>query len=210
MEVSKFFKNLDILREIIIDEAKQKAAEILNDARNLVQKINSEVEKEERFYQVTHARGFQDEIENELRNIKLSLERERKKKILSFKQEKLEKLLDEIIKTYKNQLATNMDFYYDKILRSQIENALKFTSFKKYYLIVNRKDHDYLMAHPEYLKSFSHEVILRDEILDDGEMGCIVEDEFSRMRLDNRFSKQIEINEDRLKMELSRILFKGA
>nr|MDO8117992.1 hypothetical protein [Candidatus Sigynarchaeota archaeon] len=103
-----------------------------------------------------------------------------------------------------------VEVYYDNTyLTTIITDVLKNTSFPEYFIILNKEDKRYASNNRAFLKKFTKTINVREETLDDQELGCIIEDPRSLVKFDCTLSKKIRSLIQTMKMRLSASLFEG-
>jgi len=207
LESSKNIDLIEMLRIQIIEEAKIEADQILKEAQNTVERIKADAIEKKAFVEDTQIQKISNTLNDELRDNELFLEKERSRKILQFKQDSLDQVINEAIKQFKEKMMDNRDYYYNTYLKELIKISVESTTFKESYLVLNSRDKEYIKKHPNFLKNFKNKLIIKDETFDDDDMGCIIQDVKSNIEFDNRFSKKIEGRMDFIKTMISRILF---
>lgn len=202
--------SIEVLRRHVLEDAKKDAEVILKDGQDSVDGIKTETDKARDYIENIQVKNKSNVLEEDLKDNAGSLEKQRARNLLQFKQDSLQQIINEAVDRFKNQLRENPEYYYDIYLRNLIQAALDSTVFKEYYLIVNQQDKEYIQEHPEYLEIFNKPIILKDETFSDEDIGCIFQDKESTIQFDNRLSKKIEARLSFLKTKISQLLFKRA
>jgi len=207
MESSKDTDRMERLRLQIIEEAKAEADRILKEARETVVSIKAEEKEKKVLVEDAQIKKISGTLDEELRDNEMLLEKERSRKVLQFKQDSLERVIDEAIKQFKEKMMTDQDYYYNTYLKDLIKSAVESTTFKESYLILNSRDKEYVQKYPNFLKNFKKKLTIKDNTFDDDDIGCIIQDVKSNIEFDNRLSKKVESRMEFMKTRISQVLF---
>jgi len=201
---------MELLRARVLEEAKKKADSLLKESRITASNLKHDATEIMNLTEINLMNKIKASLEEEFLDNKGVLEKEKVRKLLQFKQDTLDDVINTAISKFKKKLNDNPDFYYKTYLPGSIEAGIQNTVLKEYFLSVNKKDHKYIQDHLEYLKKFKKKIILTDEPFPDDDLGCIIHDKQSNVMFDNRLSKKIEMKIQYLKTRISQVLFKGA
>jgi vacuolar-type H+-ATPase subunit E/Vma4 len=202
-------QKLNRLRAHIVQEAKQKAEKIMQDARGSINEIKRDLETQRIFLQESRLGEIAEGLARDIVDVKSELARESSSAALKYKQDMLDKVIKQVVSSFQLKMSQNAQFYYKTYLTKLINDALDIVTFKEYYLMVNGKDKAYIKKNPDFLKSFSKKLILKEETISEDDIGCIIEDKQGNVKIDQRLSKKIESNDRFLKTKLSPVLFEG-
>lgn len=199
-------QTLNQLRAEIISIAKQKANKIMQEGSAKIAEIKQDLEQKRTLLQEKRLREITDELGKELVDVKKALDHDRASSVLHFKQETLDGVIEEIRSAFCQKMLDDPDYYYGTYLADNIKETLAMLSFKEYYISLNARDAHYVQKH-DFLKQFGKKIIVRDEHFPDDDIGCIIGDRTSSIKVDRRLSKKIDSKENYLKTKLSPILF---
>jgi vacuolar-type H+-ATPase subunit E/Vma4 len=203
-------QKLNRLRTTLLQEAKQKAEKVMQDARVSTDEIKKDLDKQRKFLNENRLTEIAEGLDRDIMDVKSDLARENASASLRFKQDMLDKIIKEIVSTFQRKMTENAQFYYKTYLTKLINDTLDIVVFKEYILTVNAKDKAYIKKNPDFLKNFSKKLILKEESFSDDDIGCIIEDKQGNVRIDQRLSKKIGSYDRFLKTKLSPVLFEGA
>jgi vacuolar-type H+-ATPase subunit E/Vma4 len=199
-------KKLNDLRSAILLDAKQRADKITREANATMVEVERNLEQKRSFLQGKWLEEISDALSKEIIDVKTELARDVASTILQFKQDMLDKAINDVRNRFYQKMVDDPDHYYRTYLAKLIAETLALVSFKEYYLTLNPRDARYVKDH-DFLKQFGKKIIVRDEHFPEDDMGYIVGDKSGSIAIDQRLSKKLEENERYLKTKLSPILF---
>ncbi len=210
MSIESMQRKLASLRTKILEDAMKKADSIIADANHAANEIRKGANIQVHLINETRRKKLEEEHDLKLRDDQTSMSREFSQRLLSYKQKALDEVIAESVLLFKNKMVHVPDYYYNTYLPTIINHVLKISAFTEYFIIVNTKDKEYIKKHKSFLSNFSKSIYLREDVLDDQELGCVIEDSRSLVKFDCTLSKRILSSMHTIKMHLSVLLFEGA
>ena len=207
MEADISFERLNELRIKILGSAEKKAKGIIDDAKHVIEDLNQGYEKEKRYFEQIRISEIEKDLKLKIADQENDLKREIEKKILKFKQDSLDGLIQSIIKNFKRKMIENQERYYGHFIKDAIINSLNQSSFPKYIITANPKDAEYFRSNLDFIKQFGVEIRINNKCLDQEEFGIIIEDMEQNVRFNHTLQKKLEANIPYLKTKLAQILF---
>ncbi|KPU64043.1 ATP synthase subunit E [Thermococcus sp. EP1] len=197
-----------LIIEEINREAEQKIKYILEEAEHKAEEIKKEAERRAKAKADWIIRKAQTQAEMEKQRIIANAKLEVRRRKLALQ----EKLINEVIDSIKERLASIPEEEYLEVLKGLIVEGIQELGEEKVVLSSNERTHSLIEEHLEEIKGIVKEKIGKDVEISLGEPletlgGVVIQNSTKTIRIDNTFETRMERLQSELRAKIAKILF---
>lgn len=197
-----------LIIEEINREAEQKIKYILEEAEHKAEEIKKEAERRAKAKADWIIRKAQTQAEMEKQRIIANAKLELRRRKLALQEE----LINEVIDSIKERLASIPEEEYLEVLKGLIVEGIQELGEEKVVLSSNERTHSLIEEHLEEIKGIVKEKIGKDVEISLGEPletlgGVVIQNSTKTIRIDNTFETRMERLQSELRAKIAKILF---